>query len=91
MYVVVLSDELVVPAFPNSHQVTNVILEQAEATMLLYIECMISLLDPVWVFYHYRISIYSRSFPSQQYPSRGEVAALIVDMIVIYSHKWHHC
>ena len=47
MYVVVLSDELVVPAFPNSHQVTNVILEQAEATMLLYIVCMISLLDPV--------------------------------------------
>ena len=47
MYVVVLSDELVVPAFPNSHQVTNVILEQVEATMLLYIVCMISLLDPV--------------------------------------------
>ena len=47
MYVVVLSDELVVPAFPNSHPVTNVILEQDGAIMLLYIVSMISLLDPV--------------------------------------------
>lgn len=91
MYVVELSDELVVPAFPNSHQVTNVILEQDRAIMLLYIVSMISLLDPVWVFYHYRVSISSRSFPSQQYQSRGEVAALIVDIIVVYGNEGHHC